>query len=64
MEYNMEIPVWMYVVSMTGYIVFLVLIVAFMRKYLKITTVWWFLVLLTIPFGQSIYMAGSGGRKH
>jgi hypothetical protein len=38
----MEIPIWTYVVSMTGYIVFLVLMVGFMGKHLKITTVWWF----------------------
>ncbi len=46
----MEIPVWTYVVSMTGYIVFLVLMVAFLRKHLKFTTVWFFAMLLTIPF--------------
>jgi hypothetical protein len=50
MEHNMDIPIWTYVASMTGYTVFLVLMVAFMCKHLKLTMIWWFLVLLTIPF--------------
>lgn len=45
----MNIPVWQYIVSMSVYIVLLLLIVDFMRKNYKIAAIFWLLTLLTFP---------------
>ncbi|NOQ24695.1 MAG: hypothetical protein GQ564_04965 [Bacteroidales bacterium] len=42
-------PVWQYIVSMSVYIVLLLLIVDFMRKNYKIAAIFWLLTLLTFP---------------
>ncbi len=45
----MDIPIWQYVVSMTVYIVLLMLVVELMRKKYKFAAVFWLLSLLTFP---------------
>jgi len=45
----MNIPVWQYVVSMSGYILFLILMVEGMRRTPKLTAAFWLLSLLTAP---------------
>ncbi len=45
----MNIPVWQYLVSMSVYIVVLLLIVEFMRKNHKFAAIFWLLTLLTFP---------------
>lgn len=45
----MDISIGQYVISMSAYIVLLLLMIEFMRKNLKIATVFWFLTLLTFP---------------
>ncbi|GGI87546.1 hypothetical protein [Shewanella gelidii] len=45
----MDIPVWQYVVTMTGYIVILLVLVEGMRRTPRFTAVVWLLSLLTAP---------------
>lgn len=45
----MDIPVWQYVVSMSGYIVFLLVLVEGMRRTPRLTAAFWLLSLLTAP---------------
>lgn len=45
----MDIPIWQYILSMSVYIVILLVIVEFMRKYYKLAAIFWFLSLLTFP---------------
>jgi len=45
----MTIPVWQYLVSMSVYIVLLLLIVEFMRKNYKFAAIFWLVALLTFP---------------
>lgn len=49
----MNIPVWQYLISMSAYVVILMLIVHLMRKHYKITAVFWILSLLTFPLWSS-----------
>ncbi len=45
----MNIPTWQYVVSMTGYIVFLLLLIEGMRRTPRLTAIFWILSLFTFP---------------
>jgi hypothetical protein len=45
----MNIPVWQYVVSMSAYIIFLLLMVEGMRRTPRLTTAFWLLSLCTAP---------------
>ncbi|WP_025025516.1 hypothetical protein [Caldalkalibacillus mannanilyticus] len=45
----MSIPIWQYVISMTSYIVFLILAIGFMRKKPKFALVLWVIMLFTFP---------------
>jgi len=45
----MEIQIWQYVVSMSGYIVLLLLMIHFMRMNYKFAAIFWILSLLTFP---------------
>ncbi len=45
----MDIPVWQYVVSMSGYILFLLLLVEGMRRTPRLTGAFWLISLLTAP---------------
>lgn len=45
----MNIPAWQYAVSMTTYIVFLLLLVEGMRRTPRLTGAFWLLSLLTAP---------------
>jgi len=45
----MNIPVWQYIVSMSVYILLLLLMVDFMRKHHKFAAIFWLLSLLTFP---------------
>jgi hypothetical protein len=45
----MDIPVWSYVLSMGLYVVFLLLLVEFMRRHHKLSAIIWIAALFTIP---------------
>lgn len=49
----MNIPVWQYIVSMSVYIVLLMLIVELMRKNYRFAAIFWILSLLTFPLWSS-----------
>ena len=45
----MNIPVWQYVVTMSGYIFILLALIEVMRRFPKFSAVFWLLSLLTVP---------------
>ncbi len=45
----MDVPVWQYIVTMTSYIILLILAIEFMRKKTKIALIFWILMLFTFP---------------
>ena len=45
----MNIPIWQYLLSMTGYLVALLLIVEIMRKNYRFAAIFWILALFTFP---------------
>lgn len=44
-----SLPWWQYVLSMVGYIIFLLVLIDFMRKHPKFTNIFWIVALFTFP---------------
>ncbi len=45
----MNIPIWQYLISMTGYLIALLLIIEIMRKHYRFAAIFWILALFTFP---------------